>query len=330
MSSIRAASLAGALLALSWATIPLAHPQELRDAYPTKPIRLISPFAPGGGATLVARMIAPELGEALKQSIVIDNRPGGGGVVGTEIAVRSQPDGYTLLMATLSNAVINPLVSKVAYDPVRDFTAIAHTSTVPLVFVVHPSIPAKSVKEFIAYARSPAARVNYASSGEGAANHLAAELFKTSTGISMTHVPYRGGGVAIIDIMAGHVQTGFMNILEALPHVNAGRLRGLAVSTPKRSVVAPAIPTMIESGVPGYEVIQWSGVLGPAGLPRSIVTRLNGEIMKILGKGEMRERLLASGAEPGSGSAEQFDALIKSEIAKWSRVVKTVKLEIVR
>lgn len=328
--SSRRNSLAVLLWVLACSAGAHAQPPSARDGYPVKPIRLISPFAPGGGATLVARMIGPQLGEALGQSIVIDNRPGGGGVVGTEVAARSQPDGYTLLMATLSNAVINPLVSRVSYDPIRDFTAIAHTSTVPLMLVVHPSIPAKSVKEFIAYARSPAARVNFASSGEGAANHLAAELFKNSTGVSMTHIPYRGGGLAIIDLVAGHVQTGFMNILEALPHVNAGRLTGLAVSTPRRSAVAPAVPTVAEAGVPGYEVVQWSGVLGPAGLPRGIVATLNGEIMKILGRNEMRERLLASGAEPGSGPPEQFDALIKSDITKWSRVVKTVKLEIVR
>lgn len=301
-----------------------------QGGYPVRPIRLISPFAPGGGATLVARMIGPELGEALGQSIVIDNRPGGGGVVGTEIAQKAPPDGYTLLMVTLSNAVINPLVAKVSYDPGRDFVAIAHTSTVPQIMVVHPAIPAKTVKEFIAYTRSPGVRVNFASSGEGSANHLAGELFKSLTGVQMTHVPYRGGGLAIIDLVAGHVQTGFMNILEALPHVNAGRLRALAVTTAKRSPVVPAVPTMIEAGVPGYEVTQWSGMLGPAGLPRAIVTRLNAEIMKILRKPEMRERLLAGGAEPGSGSPEEFNAFMKAETAKWSRVVKLVKLDVVR
>jgi tripartite-type tricarboxylate transporter receptor subunit TctC len=316
--------LAAVLLALACA------PAFAKDNYPTKPIRLISPFAPGGGASLVARMIGPELGEALGQSIVIDNRPGGGGVVGTETAVRAQPDGYTLLMATLSNAVINPLVSRVGYDPVRDLAPIAHTSTVPQVFVVHPSVPAKTVKEFIAYARSPSARVNFASSGEGSANHLAGELFKSLTGVNMTHVPYRGGGLAIIDLVAGHVQTGFMNMLEALPHVNAGRLRGLAVTTAKRSPVASQLPTMIEAGVPGYEVTQWSGVLGPAGLPKPIVAQLNSEIVKILARPEMRDRLLASGAEPGSGSPQEFAAFIKSETAKWSKVVKTVNLKIVR
>jgi tripartite-type tricarboxylate transporter receptor subunit TctC len=320
----RRSFLAAALLALACDAV------FAQDGYPARPIRLISPFAPGGGASLVARMIGPDLGEALGQSIVIDNRGGGGGVVGTEIAQKAPADGYTLLMATLSNAVINPLVSRVSYDTTRDFVAIAHTSTVPQILVVHPAVPAKSVKEFIAYTRSPGARVNFASSGEGSANHLAGELFKSLAGVQMTHVPYRGGGLAIIDLVAGHVQTGFMNMLEALPHVNAGRLRALAVTTAKRSPVAPSIPTMMEAGVPGYEVTQWSGVLGPAGLPKTIVARLNGEIVKILAKPEMREKLLASGAEPGGGSPQQFDALIRAETAKWSKVVKTVNLNLTR
>ena len=202
--------------------------------YPAKPIRLISPFAPGGGATLVARLIGPVLGVALGQSIVVDNRPGAGGTIGTEIAAHSQPDGYTLVMGTASNIVINPLIAKVPYDPVRDFAAIAHTSTVPLILVAHPSVPAKSVREFVAFGRSPGARLNFASSGEGTISHLAAELFKTAAGVNIVHVPYRGGGPAVIDLVGGHVQAGFINILEALPHVNSGRLRGLAVSTAKR------------------------------------------------------------------------------------------------
>ena len=315
---------AAALLGLS------CNASLAQGGYPARPIRLISPFAPGGGASLMARMIAPDLGDALGQSIVVDNRPGGGGVVGSEIAARAQPDGYTLLMATLSNGVINPLISRAGYDPVRDFTPIVHTSTVPLMLVVHPSVPAQSVKEFIAYARSPSARVNFASSGEGSANHLAGELFKSMTGVGMTHVPYRGGGPAIIDLVAGHVQTGFINMLEALPNVNAGRLRALAVSTARRSSVAPAVPTVIEAGVPGYEVTQWSGVLAPAGLPKAIVGRLNGEIGRILGKPEMREKLLASGAEPGGGSPQRFDAMIRSETAKWSGVVRKIKLNAAR
>lgn len=295
-------------------------------AYPAKPIRLISPFAPGGGATLVARLLSPELSAVLGQSIIVDNRPGAGGTIGTDIAAHAQPDGYTLVMGTASNIVINPLIAKVPYDPVRDFVAIAHTSTVPLILVVHPSVPVKSVREFVAFGRSPGARLNFASSGEGTISHLAAELFKTAAGVSIVHVPYRGGGPAVIDLVGGHVQTGFVNILEALPHVNSGRLRGLAVSTAKRSAVAPDIPTVSEAGVPGYEVIQWSGVMGPARLPKSIITRLNGEIARIIGAGEIRERLISSGADPGGGSPEQFGALIKSEIAKWARIIKTVNL----
>ena len=318
---------AGSLLALACGASVCARAEA---KYPVKPIRLIAPFAPGGGATLVARLITPELSEVLGQSIVVDNRPGAGGVVGTEIAAHSPPDGYTLVMATVSNIVINPLLAKVPYDPVGDFTAIIHTSTVPLLFVVHPSVPAKSVKEFIAYGRSPGARMNFASSGEGTISHLAGELFKSATGVSMLHIPYRGGGPAVIELVAGHVQAGFSNILESLPHVNSGRLRGLAVTTAKRSAVAPDIPTVAESGVPGYEVIQWSGILGPAGLRKDIVVRLNAEVARILGKGEIRERLIGSGADPGSGSPEQFGALIKSEIAKWSRLVKTVRLEAAR
>jgi tripartite-type tricarboxylate transporter receptor subunit TctC len=234
------------------------------------------------------------------------------------------------MMGTASNIVINPLVAKTPYDPVRDFTAIAHTSTVPLILVVHPSVPAKTVKEFIGLARVPDARINFASSGEGTISQLAGELFKIAAGVNMVHIPYRGGGPAVIELVAGHVQTGFVNILEALPHVNSGRLRGLAVSTAKRSAVAPDIPTVAEAGVPGFEVIQWSGVLGPAGLPKSIAARLNREIARIIGKGNTRERLIKSGADPGSGSPEQFSALIRSEIAKWSKVVKTVKLDTTR
>ena len=308
-------------LALACVTSDPARAEE----YPAKPIRLISPFAPGGGATLVARLIGPELTQVLGQSVVVDNRSGGGGVIGTEIAAHSQSDGYTLVMGTASNFAINPLISKVPYDPVRDFTAIAHTSTVPLLLVVHPSVPAKSVRELIDYAQSPTARVNFASSGEGTISHLAGELFKIAAKVNIVHIPYRGGGPAVIDLVGGHVQMGFINILEALPHVISGRLRGLAVSTPRRSPVAPDIPTVAEAGLPGYEVIQWSGVLGPTGLPKTIVVRLNREISSIVGKGEIRERLMASGAEPGGGSPEQFTSLIKSDIAKWSGILKKIK-----
>jgi tripartite-type tricarboxylate transporter receptor subunit TctC len=304
--------------------------QPAADArYPQKPVRLISPFAPGGGASAIARLIAPELTEVWGQSVVVDNRPGAGGSIGTEMAARAPADGYTLLMATASTIVINPLVGKVPFDPVKDFTPIAHTATVPLVLVVHPSVPVRSVKELVAYAQSSGGRVNYASSGEGTTSHLAAELFRNTANVQMVHVPYKGGGQAVIDLVAGHVQTGFVNILEALPQVNAGRLRALAVSTTRRSQVAPNLPTVAEAGVPGYEVIQWSGVLAPAGLPKELTAKLNAEIVRILGRKEMRQRLIDSGAEPGGGSPGEFAALIKAEIGKWAKVVQTVKLDIV-
>jgi tripartite-type tricarboxylate transporter receptor subunit TctC len=285
--------------------------------YPTKPIRLISAFAPGGGASAVARMIAPELTEAWGQSVVVDNRPGAGGSIGTEMAARAPADGYTLVMATASTIVINPLVGKVPFDPINDFTPVVHTSTVPLVLAVHPSVPAKSVKELIAYARTPGTQLNFSSSGEGTISHFAGELFKS-------------GGQAIIDLIAGHVQVGFLNILEALPQINGGRIRALAVSTPKRSPVVPTIPTVAEAGLPGYEVIQWSGILAPAGVPKSVVTKLNAEVNRVLARADMRERFIGGGAEPGSGSPEQFGTLIRSEIGKWSKVVKTIKLDVQR
>ena len=316
----------GAVLALALCGASFAV-TGAEQHYPSKSIRLISPFAPGGGATLVARLIGPELTEAWGQPVVVDNRPGAGGSIGTERAARSPADGYTLVMATASTIVINPLVGKVPFDPIRDFTPVVHTTTVPLVLVVHPGVPAKSVKDLVAHAQAAAGKLNYASSGEGTTSHLAAELFRSLANVQMTHVPYKGGGQAIIDLMAGHVQTGFVNILEALPQVNAGRLRALAVSTVKRSPVAPSIPTVAEAGVAGYEVIQWSGVLGPAGMPKAVTARLNAEIVRVLARPDMRQRLLDSGADPGGGSPEQFGTLIKSEIVKWAKVVKTVRLD---
>jgi tripartite-type tricarboxylate transporter receptor subunit TctC len=298
--------------------------------YPTKPIRLISAFAPGGGASAVARLIAPELTEAWGQAVVVDNRPGAGGSIGTEMAARSLADGYTLVMATASTIVINPLVGKVPFDPINDFTPVVHTSTVPLVLVVHPSVPAKSVQELIAYARTPGTQLNFSSSGEGTISHLAGELFKSMAKVDMVHVPYKGGGQAIIDLIAGHVQVGFQNILEALPQINGGRIRALAVSTPKRSPVVPTIPTVAEAGLPGYEVIQWSGILAPAGVPKSVVTKLNAEVNRVLARADMRERFIGGGADPGSGSPEQFGTLIRLEIGKWSKVVKTIKLDVQR
>lgn len=302
-----------------------ASAQAQSAHYPSKPIRLISPFVPGGGASIVARLLSEPLTEAWKESVVVDNRAGAAGTIGTEMAARSAPDGYTLVMATASTIVINPLYSKVPFDPVRDFAPVVRTTTVPLVLVVPAAVPAKSVKELIALASSRAGGVSYASSGEGSISHLAGELFKSAAGVNMTHVPYKGGGQALIDIIAGHVQTGFVNILEAQPNVRSGRLRGLAVTTPARWPTLADVPTVAESGVPNFAVIQWSGVLAPAATPRDIVSKWNAEILRILNRPDMRERLIESGAEPGSGTPEEFGAFIKAEIAKWASVVKSAR-----
>ena len=296
------------------------------DAWPSKPIRLISPFVPGGGASLVARLVAPDLSEALGQSIVVDNRGGAGGVIGTEIAARARPDGYTLVMGTASNFAVRPLLDKVPFDPLKDFAPVVHTTTVPLVLCVHPSVPAKSVKEFIALARGGGAKLNYASSGEGTISHLAGELFKLSAGVPMAHVPYKGGGQAIIDVIAGHVQLGFINILEASSQIKAERLRALAVTTAERSPVLPAVPTVAEAGLPGFEVTQWSGILAPAGTPSAIVARVNAEVDRILKKPLIQERLATDGAQPGGGSPEKFAAFIRADITKWAKVVKSAGL----
>ena len=296
------------------------------DTWPSKPIRLISPFVPGGGASLVARLLAPDLSEALGQSIVVDNRGGGGGVIGSEIAAHSRPDGYTFVMGTASNISVRPLIDKVPFDPIKDFSAIIHTTTVPLVLCVHPSVAARSVKEFIALGRSKEARLNFASSGEGTISHLAGELFKMSSGVTMSHVPYKGGGQAIIDVIAGHVQLGFINILEASSQIKSERLRALAVTTAERSPILPNVPTVAESGLAGYEVTQWSGMLAPAATPPAIIARMNAEIDKILRKPLVRERFAADGAQPGGGSPEKFSAFIKADIAKWSKVVKNAGL----
>jgi tripartite-type tricarboxylate transporter receptor subunit TctC len=316
----RKAARAAALFVLCAASI--AH----ADTWPSKPIRLISPFVPGGGASLVARLVGPDLTEVLGQSIVVDNRGGGGGVIGSEIAAHSRPDGYTLVMGTASNISVRPLVDKVPYDPLKDFTPIIQATTVPLVLCVHPSVPVKTVKEFIAFGRAKDSKLNFASSGEGTISHLAGELFKMSSGVQMSHVPYKGGGQAIIDVIAGHVQVGFINILEASSQIKSERLRALAVTTAERSPILPNVPTVGESGLAGYEVTQWSGMFAPAGTPAAIIARLNAELDKILHKPLTRERLAADGAQPGGGSAEKFSAFVKADIEKWSKVVKNAGL----
>ena len=312
-----------AVLLLASTNAAIAQP-----AYPTKPIRLINPFPPGGGASIIGRVIAQELTERLGQSVVFDNRGGAGGIIGMEIAARAAPDGYTLTMATASTVTINPLLSKVPFDPVKDFVPVIHVSNVPLILVVHPSIAAKSTREFIALLKAQPGKLNFASSGKGTISHLAGELFKFSTGVTMVHVPYRGGGPALVDVLGGQVQSNFANILSSLPHVKGGRLRGLAVTSAKRSSAIPELPTVAESALPGYEVVQWNGVLAPARVPLPIIARLNSEIERMLALPEMKSRLAADGADPAGGTPEHFAAFIRADIEKWAKVIKAANVQV--
>ncbi|HXF65298.1 MAG TPA: tripartite tricarboxylate transporter substrate binding protein [Burkholderiales bacterium] len=315
-----------AALVLAGGPASMASGQPPPERYPSRPIRLIQPFPPGGGADVAARFVAQQISEKLGQTVVVDNRGGAGGAIGTEIAAQSAPDGYTLLMATVSTIVINPLVNRVRFDPIRDFDPVVHVSTVPLILVVHPSVPAKSVRELINLARAQPGKINFASSGEGTISHLAGELFKILTATDLVHVPYRGGGPARTALIAGEVQVNFGNMLASAADVRAGRLRALAVSTPRRTDGMPEVPTLQEAGVPQYEVLQWSGILAPRGAPASRIELVNREVNRVLATQKAREFFLAGGSEPGGGSPQAFGALIRSDIAKWSQIVKQVKI----
>ncbi|HLQ24734.1 MAG TPA: tripartite tricarboxylate transporter substrate binding protein [Acidiferrobacterales bacterium] len=293
------------------------------ENYPSKPIKMIVPFSVGGTTDILARIIGQELTKAWGQQVIIDNRPGAGGNIGADLVAKSAPDGYTLVMGTVGTHAINAsLYKKMPYDTVKDFAPITLVAAVPNVLVVHPAVPAKSVKELIEYAKANPGKLSFASSGNGTSVHLSGELFKAMAGVSMTHIPYKGSAPAIIDLMGGQVQLMFDNMPTALPHVKAGRLRALAVTSAKRSPAMPDLPTIAEAGVAGYEAESWFGVLAPAGTPSAIVTKLNGEIVRILGLPEIKERLLSQGAEPVGNSPEQFAAHITAEMAKWGNVVK--------
>ena len=322
-ATIAAAAILGAATLPVWCQAPA-------ERYPNRPIRLIQPFPPGGGADVAARFVGQILTERLGQTVVVDNRGGAGGAIGTELAAQAAPDGHTLLMATASTIVINPLVNKVRFDPIRDFDAVVHIANVPLILVVHPAVPAKTVQELIGLAKAQPGKINFASSGEGTISHLAGELFRTLTGTDIVHVPYRGGGPARTALIGGEVQVNFGNMLAAAGDVRAGRLRPLAVSTAKRTEGMPGVPTMQEAGVPQYEVIQWSGMLAPRGVPRAHTERINREVNAVLDLPKTRQFFLSGGSETTGGTSQMFGALIKSEIAKWSKVVKQSNLGVNR
>jgi tripartite-type tricarboxylate transporter receptor subunit TctC len=291
------------------------------QAYPVKPIRIVAPFAPGGGTDFIARVVAQKLSETLGQQAIVDNRPGAGGTLGAEIGLRSPPDGYTYTLIAGSYAV-NPSLFKLSFDPVNDITPVIQLSQGPFLIVVHPSLPVKTTKELIALAKSRPGQLTFASSGAGSITQLATELFDDMAGIKMIHVPYKGTGPAITDTIAGHVQILFGSVATTLPQMKNGRLRGIAVTTPKRIAAAPEIPTVTESGIKGYEVILWHGLIAPKGLPKPILDRVNSDLNKILQSKEMQDKLAGDGVSAAGGTPEKFAALIKADIERWRTVVK--------
>ncbi len=310
-----------AILALLLAT-DAVHAQQ---KYPTKPIRLIVPFPPGGQLDIVARTLAPKLAETFKQSVVVDNRGGGGGTIGTEAAVRASPDGYTMGLLGASYAT-NAALYKLPYDPVNDVAPVALIVETGNLVTLHPSVPVTSIKELIAYDKANPGKLNYGSGGTGSTSHLAAELFNQMAGTKMTHVPYKGTSAALNDLLGGQIQLVFGGMPGMIPQVKVNRLRGIAVTTAKRSNTVPDIPTVAET-VPDYEAVSWVAILGPQALSKDIVTRWNREVNRIVQLPDVKERIAADGMEPAGGSPEHLREVIKRDIAKWQRVVKIANIK---
>jgi len=309
---------AGLALALGLATALPSHAQS----YPSKPVRVYVGFPSGGPSDILGRLVAQKLGEATGQQFLVDNRSGASGMIAAELTVKAPPDGYTLLVVPATHSVNPSLYKKIAFDTQKDFTAVSLIAEGPFILVVHPSLPAKSVQELIALARRNPGQLNYASAGIGGLPHLAGELFKTTTGIRMNHIPYKGAAPATVDLVAGHVTIMFNNMLSALPQVKGGRLRALAVTTGKRSAAVPGIPTIAESGAKDYEVSGWYGVLAPAGLNAEALSRLNTETNRAMRQPDVIKRLSAEGVDAVASTPEEFAARIRREIEKWGAVVR--------
>jgi len=293
------------------------------DVYPSKPIRFVVAFPPGGGTDLVARTIAPRLAERLAQQVVVDNRPGAGGNLGTEIVAKSAPDGYTMLMGSVGPLAINAsLFARMPFDPLKDLAPVTLAASTPNVLVVHPSLPVTTVRDLIALAKARPGAINFASSGQGTPAQLAGELFNSMAGVKMVHVPYKGSAPALADLLGGQVQVMFSTLPPALPHVTAGRLRALAVASLRRSPAAPGLPTLDETALPGFEATTWHGVMVPAGTSNAVVAKLHHDIVAVLRMPDVAERLSSQGAEAIGSSPEEFGSYIRSETAKWAKVVR--------
>jgi tripartite-type tricarboxylate transporter receptor subunit TctC len=300
-----------------------------QPAYPSKPLKLILSFPAGGPTDILARMLGQKMTEAWGQNVMIDNRPGGGGTIGANLAAKSPADGYTLYLGGISTLAIGPLIQKnLQYDALRDFQPVTQTTISPLLLMCHPSLPVRTVREYIALAKSKPGEINYASSGPGGSGHLAGELFKSVTHVRIVHVPYRGAPPALTDLMSGQVQSMFGTMLASVPHIRNGRLRAIAVTGPKRSIAVPEVPTFAESGLPDYDASSWNGILVPSGTSRAIVDRLNAEIVRIMHTPGVLDRIAADGPVAITGTPEQFTGFIKSEQAKWSPVVRTANITV--
>jgi len=299
------------------------------QAYPNKPIKMIVGFPPGGGTDVVARVISAKVQEWWGQPVTVENRPGATGTIGADYVAKSPADGYTLLMGHVNSTGLAPnLFPKLPYDPIKDFAAVAYVGYVPNVLAVHPSIPAKSVKELVALLKANPGKYNYASSGNGSTQHIAGEVFKQLTGTSIVHVPYKGSGDAIKDLLAGVVAMNFDTMPPVMPHIQAGKLRGLAISTPKRLAQLPDVPTFAEEGITGFDVTNWYGVMAPAGTPREIVAKLNADINKAMQVPEVRTRLENVGTQLREMSVAEFDAFMKAEVAKYAKIIKDTGVKI--
>lgn len=316
-----------ALIAIAGMLAPAAAPAA--ESYPARPIRFVVGFLPGGPSDTIGRVVGSKLGEALGQTVVIDNRAGAGGNLSAEIVAHAQPDGYTLLLGTGGPLVIAPIIGqKVGFDADRDFAPVTKLGNSMSILAAHPSLPVKNVQELVALAKARPGEINYASSGIGTSNHLAAELLSSMAHIRMTHVPYKGSGAALPALLGGQVKLGFGPLLPAIPHVKAGRLRAIGVTGAQRSPAAPEIPTIAEQGLPGYEVNSWYGLYVPAKTPKSIIARLNKETLRVLALPEVRERLSHDGVEAEGGTPAQLDALIRAERKLWARVIKDANIKV--
>lgn len=323
-TEIRRASLILCLAMLAASSISPAA-----QTYPNRPIRLIVAYPPSGGADIAARILGQKLSDSLGQQIVVDNRSGAAGIIGTEIAARAAPDGYTLIMGTnATHGIFVSLYRKLPYDPVRDFAPVTKVVSVTNIMVVNASVPAKSVKELIAITKSRPGQLNYAAGGKGSNSHLAMELFRIMASVDIVHLPYKGTAGQLAAVVGGESQITFVSLPAALPQVKSGRVRALAVGSARRSPVLPDLPTVAEAGLPGFESDLWWGVFAPAGTPRTVITNLNAELVKVLQMKDVRERLSAMGAEPVGNTPEEFAVVIKADILKWAKVVRAAGVQL--